>query len=195
MRRDLTVKVLALLRHRLLREPGGSEGLLPTQKIRRLRKAARGPDRNVSGTCGDAAGNRVPRRTACPPHGWCCPPLEPRFLAGPARPHPVVDDALILGRAQPPLAGLLPVLVPLRHRLRSISRRSRCEPPCRPSSRCRIRGGTFAPEQSRQGVARSCLRASRTPVGQTRDGRSGRVEMGIRKFRKPPIATCTEDSP
>ena len=179
----------------LLRQPGGFEGLLPTQKIRRLRKAARGPDTNVSGTCGDAAGNGVHRRTACPPHGWCCPPLEPRLLAGPARPHPVVHDALSVGRVKPPLAGLLPVLVLLRHRICSISRRSRGERPCRPSSRCGIRGGTFVPEQSRQRGRSPSLRASRTPVGQTRDGRSGRVEMGIRKFRKSPIATGTEDSP
>jgi hypothetical protein len=38
---------------RLLPQPGGFEG--PTQIVRRLRKAAREPDTEFSGSCGDAA--------------------------------------------------------------------------------------------------------------------------------------------
>jgi hypothetical protein len=84
----------------------------PTQIIRRLRIAARGADKNLSGTCGDAAGDDVHRRTACPAND-CCPHLGLGRLAGPIRLHPVVRHALSVGRTQPPTAGLVPVLVPL----------------------------------------------------------------------------------
>jgi hypothetical protein len=88
----------------LLRQPGGFEGLLPTQIVRCLRKAARGPDTKILGTCGDAAGNDGHLRTPCQADDGC-PHLGLGRLAGPGRLHPVVADALSVGRAL--LAGLL----------------------------------------------------------------------------------------